>query len=170
MKKLRRRKDMAIYLMGQTEPIPGHLLGKKYNVSRQVIVGDISALREMGYGIASKHNGYVITKEPLKKRVFKVRHDSQSTKQELEAIVNLDGIILDVFVQHKVYGKMSAPLNIYNKEHVDEFVVGVTQGKSSELMNITDGYHYHTVAAESEEILDKIQAKLIEMNMYIAKE
>lgn len=170
MKKLRRRRDMAIFLMGQSEPIPGHELSKKYNVSRQVIVGDIAALREMGYEIASKHNGYVVTKEPLKKRVFKVRHDSNLTEKELSVIVELDGIVLDVFVQHKVYGKMSAPLNIYQKEHITAFVEGVSKGRSSELMHITDGYHYHTVAAESDEILDKIQAKLEEMEMYIAKE
>ena len=33
-------------------------------------------------------------------------------------------------------------------------------GKSSELMHITGGNHHHTVRAESEEILDKVEAAL----------
>ena len=45
---------------------------------------------------------------------------------------------------------------------VDKFLNGVRSGKSSELMAITDGYHYHTVTAESEEILDYIHDALKE--------
>ena len=33
-------------------------------------------------------------------------------------------------------------------------------GKSSLLKNVTSGYHYHTIDAESEEILDAIQEEL----------
>ena len=51
---------------------------------------------------------------------------------------------------------MIAPLNIFSRLQVKQFIEGVRSGKSSELMNITGGYHYHTVRAESEEILDLI--------------
>ena len=37
---------------------------------------------------------------------------------------------------------------------------GVRSGKSTELMDITGGYHYHTVRAESQEILDLIEKEL----------
>ena len=50
-----------------------------------------------------------------------------------------------------------------------QFLEGVRTGKSSELMNITGGYHYHTVRAESEEVLDKIEKELKEQN-YIVPE
>ena len=40
-------------------------------------------------------------------------------------------------------------------------VVGpVRSGKSTELMNVTGGYHYHTVRADSEAVLDRIEAEL----------
>ena len=53
--------------------------------------------------------------------------------------------------------------------HVKQFIEGVRTGKSTELMNITGGYHYHTIRAESEEILDQIGAALVERG-YIAPE
>ena len=79
------------------------------------------------------------------------------------------GTVEDVFVWHKVYGKMVAPLNIFSSLQVKQFIEGVRSGKSTELMNITGGYHYHTVRAESEEILDKISTAL-ENKGYIVPE
>ena len=76
---------------------------------------------------------------------------------------------MDVFVWHKVYGKIEAKLNIFSRLHVKQFIEGVRIGESTELMNITGGYHYHTVRADSEEILDKIGDALGERN-YIVPE
>ena len=84
-------------------------------------------------------------------------------------IVNLGGTVVDVFVWHKVYGKMTAPLNIFSSLHIKQFIEGVRSGKSTELMNITGGYHYHTVRAESESVLDEIEQALKAKN-YIAPE
>lgn len=82
-------------------------------------------------------------------------------------IVKLGGAVVDVFVWHKVYGKMEAKLNIFSNLQVKQFIEGVRTGKSSELMNITGGYHYHTIRAESEEILNQIERVLEECG-YIA--
>ena len=65
-----------------------------------------------------------------------------------------------MFVWHKVYGKISAPLNIFSKLQVKQFLEGVRTGKSTELLNIPGGFHYHTIRAESEEILDRIEEEL----------
>ena len=70
---------------------------------------------------------------------------------------------------HKVYGKMTAPLNISSRLHIAQFLEGVRTGKSSELMNITGGYHYHTVKADSEEVLNRIEIELQEKG-FIAPE
>ena len=98
-----------------------------------------------------------------------MHHTTEQTEDELNAIVNLGGTVVDVFVWHKVYGKMVAPLNIFSPLHVKQFIEGVRTGKSTELMNITGGYHYHTIRAESEEVLDKIETLLKERG-YIAPE
>ena len=41
-----------------------------------------------------------------------------------------------------------------------EFINGIRSGKSSPLKNITAGYHYHRITADSEETLDMIEDDL----------
>ena len=169
MKAHDRRKAIVNLLLSSNEAISGSTLSEKFSVSRQIIVQDIRVLKGSGYDILSTHNGYIIQKSPLKERVFKLHHTTEQTEDELSIIVELGGTVVDVFVWHKVYGKMVAPLNIFSSLHVKQFIEGVRTGKSTELMNITGGYHYHTVRADSEEILDKI-GKALEERGYIAPE
>ena len=156
MKAIDRRKAIANRLLSASEAITGSTLSEEFGVSRQIIVQDINMLKGSGYDIISTHNGYIIQKSPLKIRVFKLHHTTEQTEDELNTIVDMGGTVVDVFVWHKVYGKMIAPLNIFSRLQVKQFIEGVRSGKSSELMNITGGYHYHTVRADSEEILDLI--------------
>ena len=167
MKANDRRKAIANRLLSANEAVSGSELSDEFGVSRQIIVQDISVLKGIGYDILSTHNGYVIQKSPLKERVFKLYNTTDQTEDELSLIVNLGGTVVDVFVWHKVYGKMIAPLNIFSLLQVKQFIEGVRTGKSSELMNITGGYHYHTVRAESEEILNEI-GKALGARGYIA--
>lgn len=160
MKTKERRNAIAVWLLGEKKPISGDAIAARYDVSRQTVVKDISVLREMGYEVLPTHSGYVLQKSPLAERVFRVKHDTDATEDELALIVNMGGTVADVYVFHKVYGKLSAPLGIYNKVQIDDFMRDVRDGKSRELMHITDGDHYHTVRAESEEILDKIAEAL----------
>lgn len=164
-----RRKEIVNLLLSEAKPISGGELSGRFGVSRQIIVQDISVLKAAGYEILSTHNGYVISRTPLVQRVFKVCHTTEQTEDELNLIVDLGGTVVDVFVWHKVYGKISAGLNIFSRLHVEQFIEGVRSGKSSELMNVTGGYHYHTVRADSEEILDRIEAALKQGN-YIVPE
>lgn len=160
MKVADRRKEIANLLIAEKRAVSGGELSERFGVSRQIIVQDISLLKASGYEIISTHSGYVMGKNPLAERVFKVRHTTDQTEDELSTIVTLGGTVADVFVWHKVYGKVRASLNIFSNLHIKQFIEGVRSGKSTELMNITGGYHYHTVRAESEEILDKIENAL----------
>ncbi len=169
MKAAERRKAIVNLLLSSTQAISGGKLSEEFGVSRQIIVQDITVLKGSGYDILSTHSGYIIQKSPLKERVFKVYHTTEETEDELATIVNLGGTVVDVFVWRKVYGKMTAPLNIFSSLHIKQFIEGVRSGKSIELMNITGGYHYHTIRAESEPILDEIEQALKAKN-YIAPE
>lgn len=169
MKGKERRKEIAAIIMAAEEPVSGSVLSERLGVSRQIIVQDIAMLRAEGYDVLSTHQGYVITKGPFAERVFKLRHTSEQTEDELTTIVNLGGTIVNVFVWHKVYGKVEAGMNIFSERGITQFIEGIKSGKSSELMHITSGYHYHTVRADSEETLDKIQAALDEKG-YIVPE
>ena len=167
MKVTERRKAIVNLLSASKTPISGGELSKQFNVSRQIIVQDITVLKGLGYEIFSTHHGYVLQKSPLVERVFKLKHTTEQTEDELNSIVDLGGTVVDVFVWHKVYGKISATLNIFSRLHVKQFLEGVRTGKSTELMNITGGYHYHTVRADSEAVLDRIGVMLTEKK-YIA--
>ena len=164
MKADERRKAIANLLTTEQKAVSGAALSAEFGVSRQIIVQDITALRSSGYDIISTHNGYLIQNTPLKERVFKVHHTTERTEEELNLIVDLGGTVVDVFVWHKVYGRMHAPLNIYSRVQVKQFIDGVRTGTSTELMHITGGYHYHTVRAESDAVLDNIMNALAEHN------
>ena len=167
MKSDERRKSIVNLLLSEKRAVSGSELAEKYDVSRQIIVKDISILKEQGLDIVSTSAGYVIQSSPYVERVFKVLHTTEQTEDELQAIVDLGGIVADVFVWHKAYGKLEAKLNISSRSQIKQFIESVRTGKSVELMHITGGYHYHTVRAENEKILDSISDILIERK-YIA--
>ena len=169
MKVAERRKAIANLLLAAKEPISGSELAAKFNISRQIIVQDITVLKGTGCEIISTSQGYVMQKSPFSERVFKVRHTTAETEDELSCIVELGGTVVDVFVWHKVYGKIEAGLNIFSKLQIKQFLEGVRTGQSTELMHITGGYHYHTVRAENEATLDRIEAALNEKH-YIVPE
>lgn len=156
MKASQRRQEIINLLLSAKEPISGASLAERFSISRQIIVSDISVIKASGFEILSTHYGYVMQKSPLCERVFKVKHTTDETEDELMTIVSLGGTVVDAFVWHKVYGRVQAQLNIFSPLHVKQFIEGVRSGKSSELMNITGGYHYHTVRAESEDVLESI--------------
>ena len=164
-----RRKELIRFLMSEQNPVPGVKIASRFGVSRQIIVQDISVLKAAGYEIIPTHYGYILRQTPFVERIFKVCHSTEQTEEELSLITGLGGMVVDVFVWHKVYGKVEAKLNISSRFHVRQFLEGIRSGKSTELMHITDGYHYHTIRAESEEILDQIENALIR-ELYIVPE
>lgn len=169
MKVAERRKEIVNLLLSAKEPVSGGELAARFDVSRQIIVQDITVLKGTGCEILSTRQGYVMQKSPFFERVFKVRHTTEQTEDELSCIVELGGTVVDVFVWHKVYGKIEAGLNIFSKLNIKQFLEGVRTGQSTELMHITGGYHYHTVRAESEYALDCIETALKKKN-YIVPE
>ena len=167
MKPDERRKSIVNLLVSEKRSVSGSELSEKFGVSRQIIVRDISVLKEQGFEILASNSGYIMHTSPYKERVFKLFHTTEQTEDELKIIVDLGGVVADVFVWHKAYGKMKAQLNISSRSQIERFIESVRCGKSVELMHITGGYHYHTVRAESEELLDCIELALKEKN-YIA--
>ncbi len=167
MKRAEERRRAILARLSCGAAVSGSELSEALGASRQIIVQDVAVLRAEGYDIISTHSGYVMKTEPKLERVFKVRHTSAETEDELLSIIKLGGTVADVFVWHKVYGKLTAVLNIFSERGVMQFMDGIKSGKSSELMTVTDGYHYHTVRAESEKALDKIEQMLKNKNYYI---
>lgn len=160
MKAIERRENILRILAEKQEPVPGVALAKDLDVSRQVIVQDIALLRAAGNDILSMNQGYLIQSGQRISRVFKVIHGDDQVEEELGLIVDFGGFIKDVFVYHKAYGVLRADMDIKSRLDIQKFMEKIASGKSSLLMNITSGYHYHTVFADSIQLLDIIQEKL----------
>ena len=157
------RRKMILNLMKESaKPLSGGALGAATGVSRQVVVQDIALLRSEGYSILATARGYLLDTPTEKKntRLFKVFHDESRTEEELKLIVDLGGTVEDVMVNHKVYGKVSAPLHIKNRRDVQSFLKNLEMGKSTPLLKVTSGYHFHRVSADEAEILDEIEDAL----------
>lgn len=160
MKGEERREKLSALLKEGLGALSASALAETFGVSRQVIVQDIALLRAAGEPIVSTHRGYLCTAEKPVSRVFKVNHSDEDMGDELNLIVGLGGRVEDVFVNHRIYGTLSAPLNIGTEVQVKEFLRSISGGASRPLKNVTGGYHYHTVTADSEETLDYIGAAL----------
>ena len=155
------RRDQIVKRIQKSEvPVSGTQLAKEYEVSRQVIVQDIALIRAAGHEIISTNRGYILNAPQSVSRIFKVHHTDEEVEEELCTIVDLGGKVVNVMVNHRVYGHMEAEIHINSRRKVMEFVEDIKQGKSSPLKNITSNYHYHLVEADSEETLDLIEEAL----------
>lgn len=162
-----RREAIIEQIRESAAPVSGKKLAEAYDVSRQVIVQDIALIRAAGHDILSTNRGYIINEPRSVARVFKVKHTDEQVEEELNSIVDLGGRVCNVMVNHRVYGHLEAELNITSRRRVAEFLRDLESGKSSPLKNITSGYHYHTVEADSEETLDMIGEMLEEKGFLV---
>ena len=159
---VQRRKKILEMLGQSSTPLSVGAPGRAVGVSRQVVVQDIALLRTEGHPVLATARGYVLEVPHQTERLFKMCHTTEQTREELNTIVDLGGEVLDVMVNHRIYGKVSAPLNIRSRRDVEAFVENIRTGRSTPLLNVTSGYHFHHVAADQEEILDEIEAALRE--------
>lgn len=164
-----RREKILNLISISKAPVSGTRLAKECSVSRQVIVQDIALLRANNYDILSTHKGYVLNKSLNKTRIIKSIHSDDETMEELFTIVDLGGSVVDVFVNHKVYGTIRAQLNLSSRLQVNEFMKNIKSGKSKHLKNITSGYHYHTIEAKNEDILNLIERELDKKEYLVKK-
>ena len=155
-----RRNELLNTISESVAPISGATLAKKYQVSRQVIVQDMALIRANGLDIISTNRGYILQDLKSASRVFKVVHTDEQAEEELNLFVDFGGKVEDVFVYHKVYGVIKVAMNIKSRRDVQKYMDDLSGGKSKTLKNITSDYHYHTITAEDEHILDMIQNEL----------
>ena len=166
MESEKRREQLLALLCGAKTPISGTNLAKQLGVSRQVIVQDIALLRASNKNILSTNKGYILYASEEEsgrvKRSFPVSHTAEQMREELYTIVDCGGNVLDVVVEHDIYGQITVDLLLCNRLDVDDFVERLAQSKSRPLKVLTDGEHWHTVEAETEKVLDKIEEILKE--------
>lgn len=169
MKKQKRQEDIVKTLRSSPEPVSGTALSEIFQVSRQSIVQDIALLKAAHYNIISTNKGYLLIDPPPKEKIFKVYHHHEEIADELYTIVDAGGFVKDVFIIHDIYGKIQVDLFLATRADVDAFVAGLEEKQTSPLMKLTDKYHYHTVEAVSDTILESVASRLKEKGYLITE-
>ena len=166
-----RRDKIRTKLQEAETPLSGTTLAKHFCVSRQIIVQDIALMRAENYDILSTNKGYLLRSEKSEcnhpKRVFCVKHSTEQVLEEFKTILDLGGKILDVAVEHELYGQICIDLIIESEADASEFYKKLLVCRDNPLKVLTDDCHYHTVAAPSEKLLDLIQHSLQENGFLI---
>jgi len=96
-----------------------------------------------------------------------VRHTAEDTLEEMRSILDFGGSMLDVFVDHDLYGQIRADLLIQNIQDAEDFCEKMRLSTSRPLKVLTDECHYHTIVAPSEKALDMIKKDLREKNFLL---
>ena len=161
-----RRNHILNMLKAQDSPLSGTALANEFRVSRQVIVQDIALMRAENHDILSTNRGYLYRREETKpympKRVFYVRHRTEQVLEEFLTVTELGGKVLDVVVEHEIYGQIRVDLLIESAQDAVNFRERLEACRDNPLKVLTDDCHFHTVAAPSEKLLDLIETELRE--------
>ncbi len=158
MKAEERREKILEVLRNQNEPVSAAALARKYSVSRQIIVGDVAILRAAGTDIAATPRGYVLesgTPDGMIRRVACV-HDFAGMEEELNLCVDYGCSVLDVIVEHPVYGQLTGELQVHSRYDVSRFIEKANSASAHALSELTDGVHLHTLRCPSEEAYERV--------------
>ena len=132
------RRGEILKILKQTEvPIAARELAGRFGVSRQVIVQDLAVIRASTPGILSTTKGYVMEQDSSCTREFKVRHSQDKAAQELNLIVDCGGHVKNISISHRVYGRVSAEMDIRSRQDVSEFIQALQNSRSSVLSSAT---------------------------------
>lgn len=160
----KRRQLLLTWLREGQHPLSGKNLAEKANVSRQVIVQDMSLLKAAGEPIIATSRGYVYWNEAKETAnyvtVIAVCHDTTDTADELYTLVDLGVIVKNVMVEHPIYGDITGSLMLRSRRDVDAFLHELESKEASLLSRLTSGVHLHTIEAETEEQLEEAKTAL----------
>lgn len=151
-------------LKNAKNPIPGRMLGDMMNVSRQVIVGDITLLKAKGEQIIATNRGYIYLPQNESSKITKIiacRHTTEQTEEELNILVDHGVTVEDVHIEHAVYGDLRAAIMVSNRQEVKQFINNIKQSNDEFLLKLTEcGMHLHTISASSSEHLQAAENAL----------
>ena len=154
-----RRAAVLEALKAGPQPVSAAALARRFGVSRQLIVGDVALLRAGGAAISATARGYVTQdgREGLLRRVA-CRHTAGEMEAELQMMVDNGCTVLDVIVEHPVYGQLTGALGLSSRYDVSQFVLRA--GAAQPLSLLTEGIHLHTLACPDEACFRRVREEL----------
>ncbi len=154
-------------LSRSSEPVSATTLAEALNVSRQVIVSDIALLRAEGKTVIATPRGYILQYQDKGIRYqIACRHDADGMTDELYAIVDNGCTVIDVIVEHPVYGQISGMLQLSTRKDVQEFIYKCSFAQP--LSYITGGLHLHTLSCPSPEAFARVKTELTKLNILLS--
>lgn len=160
-----RRETILSILRRGREPVSASAIAAEVGVSRQIVVGDIALLRASGTEIQATPRGYLLQsreEEGEGRLLYTIacRHNEDQLAAELYAVVDNGAGLLDVTVEHPVYGQICGKLHIFSRYDADQFIAKLRQNNAATLCNLTGNIHLHTLACRSEEEYRRVLAEL----------
>ncbi len=155
-----RREDIVKTLKDSSVSISATTLAEKFSVTRQIIVGDIALLRARGINIEATPRGYIIENKQNSNYIIACNHSAKELKDELYTIVDMGCAVIDVIVEHSVYGQITGRLHIYSRRDVDNFLEKMEESGARPLSVINENTHLHTVSCPSKEHYDDLIKEL----------
>ena len=156
-----RRQAILDRLRTADRPVSASALAAGLNVSRQIIVGDIALLRAGGAEISATPRGYVLPRATDGiTRTIACRHALAQTGQELDILVDNGCTVLDVIVEHPVYGQLTGQLQISSRYDVEQFLARIRGSDAAPLSMLTGGLHLHTLCCPNEDAYTRACAAL----------
>jgi uncharacterized protein len=157
-----RRRRILHWMRAHDAPILGDDLAKHFRVSRQCLVQDMAILRASGEGILATLRGYHLprgTNQPHR-AVLACRHEPERMGEELQILVDHGVKVLDVIVEHPLYGELRGSLMLESRTDVQDFLKQVIAKKATLLSSLTRGIHLHTVEASRSDMIARAKAVL----------
>ena len=169
MNAAQRREALSRCLTETPCPVSATALAQRFSVSRQIIVGDIALLRAAGADISATPRGYVAHQPSPSGLVRQVacRHDALGMEAELNAMVDQGCTVLDVIVDHPIYGQLTGPLQLSSRYDVAQFIARCAQADAQPLSNLTEGIHLHTLSCPSEDAFQRVRTALHAMGVLL---
>lgn len=158
----KRRSGMLAWIRTRSGATQGGELARRFRVSRQCVVQDIAILRAGGNQILATPQGYRLPGQSSRafRAILACKHAPERTEEELQILVDHGVKILDVLVEHPLYGELRGSLMIESRADLQEFLGRIRTAKAALLSSLTQGVHLHTVEASREEMIFRAKAEL----------
>ncbi|MCI9557289.1 MAG: transcription repressor NadR [Lawsonibacter sp.] len=152
---------IASRLAESSQPLSAGSLAQELSVSRQIIVGDVALLRAGGLDIIATPRGYLLPRGAAGVTcTLACRHTALQMEEELNAIVDQGCTVLDVVVEHPIYGQLTGPLHLSSRYDVAQFLTRCAQSAAAPLSQLTEGVHLHTVRCPDRQAADRVREAL----------
>lgn len=155
-----RQSQIKATLAAESPAISASKFAKHFGVSRQTVVGDVALLRAQGAPIIATPRGYVLEPHDPHQALIVCKHTPEQAEEEMRLVVENGGAMLDVTIDHPVYGQLRGQLQVRTEADIKLFMARLRQHGGGLLSELTGGVHMHTIAVQKPEQLKVIKDAL----------